>query len=68
MVSKMQKRLFNVEEAAEYIGSTPGSIYQKVHTGKIPFVKIGKSLRFDILELDEFIEQKKRDSKNKHIL
>ena len=64
----MHKRLFNVEETAEYIGSTPGSIYQKVYNGKIPFVKIGKSLRFDITELDEFIEQKKRDLRNKHIL
>jgi len=60
----MQKRLLNVKEAAEYIGSTPGSIYQKVHTRKIPFIKIEKALRFDIIELEEFIEQKKRESRN----
>ena len=60
----MQKRLLIVDEAADYIGSTPGSIYQKVHIGSIPFVKIGKSLRFDIVELDEFIEQRKRDLRN----
>ena len=58
----MNKRLLNVEEAAEYIGSTPGSIYQKVHNGKIPFVKIGRSVRFDIIDLDAFIEQKKKET------
>ena len=63
----MNKRLLNVEEAAEYIGSTPGSIYQKVHSGVIPFVKIGRSVRFDIVELDAFIEQKKKESRNKYM-
>ena len=60
----MQKRLLNVNEAAEYIGSTSGSIYQKVHNGKIPFIKIGRSVRFDIIELDEFIEQMKKEMRS----
>ena len=64
----MQKRLLNVDEAAEYIGSTPGSIYQKVHNGVIPFVKIGRSVRFDIVELDAFIEQKKKELRDENLL
>ncbi len=52
----MVKRLLNIKEAAEYMATTPGSLYQKVHNGIIPYVKIGRSLRFDIEELDEFIK------------
>ena len=53
----MEKRLLNIKEAAEYMATTPGSLYQKVHNGTIPYVKIGRSLRFDIEELDEFIKK-----------
>jgi excisionase family DNA binding protein len=60
----MEKRLLNVKEAALYIGSTPGTMYQRVHDGSIPFVKIGRSVRFDKLDLDAFIEQKKSESMN----
>jgi len=52
----MIKRLLNIKEAAEYMATTPGSLYQKVHNGTIPYVKIGRSVRFDIGELDEFIK------------
>ena len=46
----INKRLLNVKEVAEYICSTPGSVYQKVHNRTIPYIKSGKSLLFDILE------------------
>lgn len=52
----MEKRLLNITEAAEYMATTPGTLYQKVHNGTIPYVKIGRSLRFDIEELNEFIK------------
>ena len=52
----MEKRLLNIKEAAEYMATTPGTLYQKVHNGTIPYVKIGRSLRFDIEELNEFIK------------
>ena len=52
----MEKRLLNIKEAADYLATTAGTLYQKVHNGTIPYVKIGRSLRFDIEELDEFIK------------
>ena len=56
----MNKRLLNVNEAAEYIGTSPGTMYQKVHLNEIPYVKIGRALRFDVNDLDEWIDKLKK--------
>ena len=55
----MVKRLLNIKEAAEYMATTPGSLYQKVHNGTIPYVKIGRSVRFDVNDLDKLISDNK---------
>ena len=55
----MEQRLLNIENAAEYLATTPGTLYQKVHNGTIPYVKIGRSVRFDVNDLDEFIKDNK---------
>lgn len=52
------KRLLTVNELAEYMGTTPKSIYTLKCKGKIPkacVIKRGKSLRFDIIEVDKWI-------------
>ncbi|WP_446745608.1 helix-turn-helix domain-containing protein [Silvibacterium acidisoli] len=53
----VKKRLLNVNEAAQYLGSTVNTLHKKRSLREIPFVKIGRSLRFDIKALDLFIEQ-----------
>lgn len=58
----LNKRLFTTKELATYIGSTEGSIYTLKHKGKIPegcIVKRGSSLRFDVVEVDKWIESLK---------
>ena len=57
----MEKRLLNINEAATILGVTPGRLYQMVHRRTIPFVKIGKSLRFDKRRLEKFIETNSRE-------
>jgi excisionase family DNA binding protein len=57
----MDKRLMNVSEAAKYLGTTPGSLYQKVHNRSIAFVKDGRSVRFDRLRLDKMIEKQTQE-------
>jgi len=51
------RRLLNVQEIAQYIGSTRLNIYQMVSKNQIPFVKIGRSTRFDVLKIDDWIER-----------
>ena len=57
----IQRRLLSVEEAANYLGLSPRTIYNGVHRkAKKPFPvkpkRIGKLVKFDRLDLDKYIE------------
>ena len=56
----MIRRLINVQDMAAYIGTTPGVIYQMVSQKTIPYVKIGRSTRFDMQKVDAWIEKNSR--------
>ena len=58
----MEKRLITVKELADYISSTKGSIYQMLFRHEIPeqaVVKLGRAVRFDLKEIDKWIEGNK---------
>jgi excisionase family DNA binding protein len=52
-------RLLNIREAARYLGTTAATLYTKVWRREVPFVKFGRSVRFDIRDLDQMIEAMK---------
>jgi len=52
-------RLLNVRDAARYLGTTPATLYTKIWRREIPFVKFGRSVRFDLKDLDALIEGSK---------
>jgi excisionase family DNA binding protein len=54
-----ERRLLTVREAAQYLGTTPSTLYGRVWRREIAFIKIGRSVRFDIRDLDELIEKAK---------
>lgn len=57
------KRLLTVRELAQYMGSTPKTIYTKKSRGKIPskcIVMVGDSVRFDLSEINKWIDSLKR--------
>ena len=51
------KRLLNVREAALYLGLEVDTVYKKSRLRELPFVKVGRALRFDIRALDRLIER-----------
>ena len=51
-----EKRLLNAQEAAIYLGLAEHTVRQWASMRKIPFVKLGRALRFDKEVLDKFIE------------
>ncbi len=62
---EVKKRLLKVEELAALMGSTPKTIYSLKCRGKIPancIVKRGKSLRFDIVEVEKWIDNLKGEA------
>ena len=54
------KRLLSVEEAATYLGVRKSTIYSWAWRRKIPSVKMGRRLLFDLKDLDRIIEEHKR--------
>lgn len=52
-------RLITVEELAEYLNLNPHTIYIWVEQGKIPHIKIGRMVRFDLLEIEDWLASKK---------
>jgi len=54
----MAKRLLTVSEVSAYLGISRDTVYTQVSQRKIPFVKIGRLLKFDPKAIDDWIAQK----------
>ncbi len=52
-------QILTYTEAADFLKSSPGSLRQKVMKREIPFIKFGKSVRFDQQEIEDWVESKK---------
>lgn len=48
----MKARYLTVKGAAEYLSMTPQAVYDRVRRGSIPVIRDGRTLRFDIQDLD----------------
>lgn len=55
----MAARLVDQAGAAEYLGTTERHIRELKYRREIPFVKVGRSLRFDLRDLERWIEANK---------
>lgn len=53
----MEKRLLNIKEAAEYLGVSPKTLYNWISEKKVPYVKVGYSVKFDLKRIDELIQK-----------
>ncbi|MFC1621698.1 helix-turn-helix transcriptional regulator [Candidatus Omnitrophota bacterium] len=55
----MDKRLIDIKEVSERLGVKVSTIYSWVHQKQIPYIKMGRLVKFDLLELDNWIQGKK---------
>lgn len=55
-----RERLLTIREAAEYLAVSVSTLYGWVWQRRIPFIKIGRALRFDPHDLTAFIEVNKQ--------
>lgn len=51
------KRLVDIRVVADYLGISPDTGYTMVSQRRIPYVKVGRLLRFDLKAIDEWITQ-----------
>ena len=55
----MEKRMMGIKELSEYIGIKPQTIRNKISSGTflIPTRKIGRLLKWDIKDVDKYLDQ-----------
>ena len=56
MQSKTESGLITVQDAAKYLAVSTSTLYGWVWQKRIPFVKVGRALRFEQAELQKFIQ------------
>lgn len=56
---RRDKRLYNIHEAARYLGRSAWALREMYYHGKIPCVRDGRRMLFDIMDLDTWIEKNK---------
>jgi excisionase family DNA binding protein len=61
--TEMHGRLWDIHEAARYLAISVSTLYGWVWQRRIAFVKVGRALRFDPLDLVAFIEANKQRPK-----
>jgi excisionase family DNA binding protein len=55
-VTVRRPRLLPVGDAATYLGVSRATVERLVYRGELPIVKVGGSTRYDVQDLDAYIE------------
>ncbi len=53
----MEKRFLNKKEIAEYLGLKEGTVSVWVCHRRIPFVRVGRLVKFDLRKIDAWIAE-----------
>jgi excisionase family DNA binding protein len=56
------KRYLTAAAAAEYLGLTPDALYTRTRKGEIPHIRMGRSLRWDMQDLDLWMRRQRVDA------
>jgi excisionase family DNA binding protein len=67
MIEKMPTRLFTVQEAARYLAVSASTLYGWVWQRRISFVKVGRALRFDVRDLEKFVDENREAARSDNI-
>lgn len=57
----MEKKYVGVKEVALYLGIKVGTVYSWIHSRKIPYFKAGRLPRFELVEIDRWMNKQKVD-------
>jgi excisionase family DNA binding protein len=56
MKTHTESGLVTVQDAAKFLAVSTSTLYGWVYQRRIPFVKVGSALRFELVELKRFIQ------------
>lgn len=60
-----EQRLLTVQQASRYLNIHEQTVYLWARTGRLPYLKLGRSVRFDKLALDQWIRKKIEENEEK---
>ena len=60
----MQRRFLGIRDCAEYLGVSKGTLYVWVCHRKIPYVKVGRLVKFDLVRIDKWLASTTVESYN----
>ncbi|MFA5349924.1 MAG: helix-turn-helix domain-containing protein [Candidatus Omnitrophota bacterium] len=55
----MEKRFLGINELSEYLGITKGTLYVWTCQKKIPYLKVGRLVKFDLREIETWLSKKR---------
>jgi len=58
--------VLDVHEAAAYLAVTSGTVYRLVRSGELAHVRIGRSVRFRVVDLNRYLEERTSRDWNPH--
>jgi len=58
--------VLDVPESAAYLAVTSGTVYRLVRSGELAHVRIGRSVRFRVVDLDAYLEERTSREWNPH--
>ncbi len=56
-------RLINIRQASQLLSVSVSTLYGWVWQRRIPFVKVGRAVRFEAKDLEQFIQANRRPAK-----
>ena len=51
------RKLIGIADAAQYVGLSTHTVYTMVSQRRIPYVKVGRLVKFDLTQLDAWIHK-----------
>ncbi|MBF0489365.1 MAG: helix-turn-helix domain-containing protein [Candidatus Omnitrophica bacterium] len=55
----IERRFLGIDDFSDYLGVPKGTLYVWVCQKKIPYLKIGKLLKFDMKEIEPWLKDKR---------
>ncbi len=58
-VRTLEKRFLGMDDFSDYLGVPKGTLYVWVCHKKIPYLKVGKLVKFDLREIENWLKDKR---------
>jgi excisionase family DNA binding protein len=60
-----ERKLLTVKEAARYTGLSVHTLYSWIWQKRVPYIKLGRAVRFDVDDLDRLIQLQRVEPESK---